>query len=55
MDNVVADLPEKYRLAIVLCDLEGRSQVEVAELLSTPKRTVSDHLMRARELLRSIA
>lgn len=52
LDEALADLPEKYRLALVLCDLEGRSQEEAAALLATPKRTISDRLARARELLR---
>ncbi len=45
-------LPEKYRAAVVLCYLEGRTHAEAARLLKCPIGTVSVRVMRARELLR---
>ena len=45
-------LPEKYRAAVVLCHLEGRTHAEVAQLLQCPIGTVSIRVARARELLR---
>ena len=45
-------LPEKYRAAVVLCHLEGRTHSEAARLLKCPIGTVSVRVMRARELLR---
>jgi RNA polymerase sigma factor (sigma-70 family) len=46
-------LPEKYRSAVVLCYLEGRTNEEAAELLRWPVGMVKGRLSRARELLRS--
>jgi RNA polymerase sigma factor (sigma-70 family) len=46
-------LPEKYRAAVVLCHLEGRTQAEAARLLGCPIGTVGVRIIRAREILRS--
>jgi RNA polymerase sigma factor (sigma-70 family) len=46
-------LPVKFRDAIVLCHLEGKSHEEAARLLSWPVGTVSSRLSRGRQLLRS--
>ena len=48
----VARLPQACRAAVVLCDLEGRPQAEVAHLLRCSDRTLRRRLDRARELLR---
>ena len=44
-------LPEEFRLAVVLCDLEERSYEQAAAILSCATGTVRSRLHRARELL----
>jgi RNA polymerase sigma factor (sigma-70 family) len=45
-------LPERYRAAVVLCDLEGRTQEQAARQLACPVGTVKSRLARGRERLR---
>jgi len=44
-------LPDKYRLPMVLCELEGRSRKEVAQQLHLPEGTLSSRLAMARKML----
>lgn len=52
LDEVLAQLPPRYRAPLVYCYLEGRTQEEVADLLGVPSGTVRSWLARGRELLR---
>jgi RNA polymerase sigma factor (sigma-70 family) len=51
LDRELSRLPEKYRMALVVCDLEGRPRREAARLLRIAEGTLSSRLTRARTLL----
>ena len=51
LHRTLRELPERYREAIVLCDLEERNYDEVARIIGRPVGTVRSRLHRARALL----
>ncbi len=51
--GAIARLPRRYLAPVVLCDLEGLTHAEAAAQLGCPTATVSSHLKRARDKLRS--
>jgi hypothetical protein len=51
IDQELAALPEKYRVVLILCDLEGGTGKEAARLLNIPEGTLSTRLRTARMML----
>jgi RNA polymerase sigma factor (sigma-70 family) len=51
LDQELNRLPDRYRVPVVLCELEGRSRREVARLLCLPEGTLSSRLAAARKML----
>jgi len=50
--RAIAALPEKYRIPILLRDIEGRSYDEVAEIMGLGLGTTKSRISRARALLK---
>jgi RNA polymerase sigma-70 factor, ECF subfamily len=53
LDRALAELPEHYRVVIVLADLEELKYGEIAETLGIPVGTVRSRLARARSALQA--
>jgi RNA polymerase sigma factor (sigma-70 family) len=51
LDQELEQLPEKYRVAILMCDLGGRTRQEAARQLGVPEGTLSGWLSRGRAML----
>jgi RNA polymerase sigma factor (sigma-70 family) len=51
LDQELSRLPEKYRVGIVLCDLEGKTRKVVARQLGLPEGTLAGRLTRGRAML----
>src|SRR6266851_1688588 len=54
--KAIERLPEELRTAVVMCDIEGFSYQEIAEIMDCPVGTVRSRIARAREhLMRALA
>src|SRR5262245_15057692 len=51
LDQELSRLPNKYRAALVLCELEGKTIKEAAKQLGVPEGTIASRLARGRTML----
>jgi RNA polymerase sigma-70 factor (ECF subfamily) len=51
VQRALESLPEDFRTAVVLCDVQGLSYKEIADIMGTPVGTVMSRLFRGRKLL----
>jgi RNA polymerase sigma-70 factor (ECF subfamily) len=49
--DAINELPDEYRLALLLCDGEGLTYAEAADALRVPTGTIRSRLFRARKML----
>ena len=52
LDSELSQIPEKYRVAFLLCHVEGKTRTEAAEYLGCPCGTLQSRVGRARRRLR---
>ncbi|MCZ6679020.1 MAG: sigma-70 family RNA polymerase sigma factor [Candidatus Poribacteria bacterium] len=52
VQNAIEELPERYRLPLILRDLQGLSYEEISESLSLPLGTTKSRINRARLMLK---
>ena len=52
LEKAIKNLPEEYRTAFVLCDIERLPYNEIAEIMRVPVGTVKSRINRARSMLR---
>lgn len=52
--RAIDDLPEDFRTAVVLSDVEGLSYQEISDMLDVPVGTVKSRLFRGRRLLQKV-
>jgi RNA polymerase sigma factor (sigma-70 family) len=52
VEQALAQLPPEFRVAVVLCDVEGLSYEEIGEVLGTKLGTVRSRIHRGRAMLR---
>lgn len=52
--QAIDDLPEEYRMAVVLSDLERLPYADIAELMEVPVGTVKSRLFRGRRQLQNV-
>ncbi|MFQ5989492.1 MAG: sigma-70 family RNA polymerase sigma factor [Candidatus Methylomirabilales bacterium] len=54
LKEALEQLPDPFRTAILLSDVEGLSIEEIAEIMESPKNTVKTRLFRGRQMLRKL-
>jgi RNA polymerase sigma-70 factor, ECF subfamily len=51
VQRALEGLPDDFRTAVVLCDVQGLSYKEIADIMQTPVGTVMSRLFRGRKML----
>lgn len=51
IQKAISELPEEFRLAVVLCDVDGLSYEDIAAMTNVPIGTVRSRIARGRSLL----
>ena len=51
VQRALEHLPDDFRTAVVLCDMQGLSYKEIADIMGCPVGTVMSRLFRGRKLL----
>ena len=54
VESAVRALPYKFRMVVVLCDIDGFDYKEAAEILKVPVGTIRSRLSRARAMLKEV-
>jgi RNA polymerase sigma-70 factor (ECF subfamily) len=54
LQQALADLPEEFRVCVVLCDVLGYGYAEIADRLDIPVGTVRSRISRGRSTLRGV-
>lgn len=54
INNALNSIPEEFRNAVYMADVDGFSYKEIAEIMDTPVGTVMSRLHRGRKLLREL-
>src|SRR5450432_2719279 len=54
VERALAEVPEDFRMAVILADLEDFSYKEIAEIMECPTGTVMSRLYRGRKLLQGL-
>ena len=52
IQSALAELPPEFRMAVILCDIEGFSYEEIAQIMGTSIGTVRSRIHRGRRGLR---
>jgi len=51
IQRALLDIPDEFRTAVVLCDIEGLAMAEVGRILGVPVGTVKSRVFRGRRML----
>ncbi|HEX3697774.1 MAG TPA: sigma-70 family RNA polymerase sigma factor [Polyangia bacterium] len=54
VENALAQVPQDFRMAVILADLEDFSYKEIAEIMNCPAGTVMSRLYRGRKILQGL-